>query len=107
MVEALIFAQYPQAEIKIAEDYTKLLPAEFDPSRYDVSGTEFVFTTSAYPIKSWTRVRRGGRKDEYARLDPLAPLLEIMSALSQANICGYNMSSGPREVIGSKKEKGR
>ncbi|MEK7638508.1 MAG: hypothetical protein AAB375_03745 [Patescibacteria group bacterium] len=82
VVEALIFAQYPQAEIKIAEDYTKLLPAEFDPSQYDVSGTEFVFTQPpAYPIKSWTEFEEAGGKDEYARLDPLAPLLEIMSAL--------------------------
>ncbi len=82
MVEALIFAQYPQAEIRIAEDYVNLLPDEFDPTQYDVSGTEFVFTQPpAYPIKSWTEFEEAGGKDEYARLDPLAPLLEIMSAL--------------------------
>lgn len=84
VVEALIFAQYPQAEIKIAEDYTKLIPASFDPANFDVSGAELEFTKEpAYPIKSWTEFEEAGGKDEYARLDPLAPLLEIMSALRQ------------------------
>jgi hypothetical protein len=82
VVEALLFAQYPQAEIRIVEDYVKLLPDEFDPAQYDVSGTEFVFTKDpAYPIKSWEEFEEAGGKDEYARLDPLAPLFEIMSAL--------------------------
>ncbi len=82
VVEALIFAQYPQAEVRIAQDYTKLLPDEFDPSQYDVSGAELEFTKEqAYPIKSWTEFEEAGGKDEYARLDPMAPLLEIMSAL--------------------------
>ena len=82
VVEALVFAQYPQAEIRIAEEYTKLLPDEFDAVQYDVSGTEFVFTQPpAYPIKSWQEFEEAGGKDEYARLDPLSPLFEIMSAL--------------------------
>jgi len=82
VIEALIFAQYPQAEIKIAEDYVKLLPDKFDPVQYDVSGAELEFTKEqAYPIKSWKEFEEAGGKDEYARLDPIAPLLEIMSAL--------------------------
>ena len=81
-VEAALFSQYPQAEIRPVEDYTKLVPAEFDPANYDVAGNDFVCTQPpAYPIKSWQEFEDAGGKDEYARLDPLAPLLEIMSAL--------------------------
>ncbi len=81
-VEALLFAQYPQAEIKMTGDYISLLPDEFDSTQYDVSGTEFVGSQPpAYPIRSWTEFEDAGGKDEYARLDPLAPLLEMMSAL--------------------------
>jgi hypothetical protein len=41
-----------------------------------------VFTQPpAYPIKSYVEFEEAGGKDEYARLDPVAPLLEIMSAL--------------------------
>ncbi len=81
-VEALFFSQYPQAEIRVAEEYTKLLPDELDPATYDVAGTEYVFTQpAAYPIKSYIEFEEAGGKDEYARLDPIAPLMEIMSAL--------------------------
>lgn len=82
VVEALIFAQYPQAEIRIVADYINLLPAQFDSVNHDVSGAELEFTKEpAYPIKSWVEFEEAGGKDEYARLDPLAPLMEIMSAL--------------------------
>jgi hypothetical protein len=82
IVESLLFSQYPQAEIRVAEDYVKLIPDEFDPTQFDVSGTEFVFSQApAYPIKSWTEFEDAGGKDEYSRLDPLAPLLEVMSSL--------------------------
>ncbi len=81
-VEAALFAQYPQAEIKIVEDYVSILPPDFDPENYDIAGSDFVCAQPpAYPIKSWTEFEEAGGKDEYARLDPLAPLLEIMSAL--------------------------
>jgi len=82
-VEAALFSQYPQAEIRPVEDYIQLLPAEFDSVNYDIAGSDFVCTQpSAYPIKSWQEFEDAGGKDEYARLDPLAPLLEIMSALN-------------------------
>ncbi len=81
-VEAALFSQYPQAEIRVAEDYIGLLPAEFDSTQYDIAGNDFVCSQPpAYPIKSWQAFEEAGGKDEYARLDPLAPLLEIMSAL--------------------------
>lgn len=82
IVESLLFAQYPSAEIRVVEDYVKLLPDAFDPEQYDIAGSDFVFTQPpAYPVKSWMEFEEAGGKDEYARLDPLAPLLEIMSAL--------------------------
>jgi hypothetical protein len=81
-VEALLFSQYPEAEIRIADDYISILPDKFDPAVSDVAGTEFVFTQPPpYPIKSYVEFEEAGGKDEYARLDPLAPLLETMSAL--------------------------
>lgn len=81
-LEALLFAQYPQAEIRPVEDYINLLPEKFDPVNYDIAGSDFVFTQPApFPIKNFVEFEEGGGKDEYARLDPLAPLFEIMSAL--------------------------
>lgn len=83
VVEALIFSQYPEAEIRVVDDYISVLPPKLSLETYDVAGAELEFTkdSSAYPIKSYMEFEEAGGKDEYARLDPIAPLLEIMSAL--------------------------
>ena len=63
-------------------DYVDLLPQTLDLSAYDVSGAELEFAKEqAYPIKTYLEFEEAGGKDEYARLDPIAPLVEIMSAL--------------------------
>ncbi|HUO75744.1 MAG TPA: hypothetical protein VMU12_02425, partial [Candidatus Paceibacterota bacterium] len=82
VIESIIFAQYPAAEIRIVPDYVDELPATLDPSQYDVTGAELAFTKEdAYPIKTYIEFEEAGGKDEYARIDPLAPLMETMSAL--------------------------
>ncbi len=82
VVESIIFAQYPDAEIRVVEDYIGLLPEKLDLNEYDVSGAELEFTKAqAYPIKTYIEFEEAGGKDEYARLDPIAPLMEVMSAL--------------------------
>ncbi len=81
-VEALIFAQYPETEIRVVPDYVDALPSQLDLEQYDISGSELEFTKEqAYPIKTYVEFEEAGGKDEYARIDPLAPLLEAMSAL--------------------------
>lgn len=83
VVESNIFAQYPDAEIRIVDDYIGLLPENVaaDPE-YDMFCTELIFTKeNAFPIKTWQEFEEAGGKDEHARIDPIAPLLETMSAL--------------------------
>ena len=54
LVESIIFAQYPDAEIKEAEDYVSQLPESLTGSDYDIFGTELIFTKEdAYPIKTY------------------------------------------------------
>ncbi|MBI2670032.1 MAG: hypothetical protein HYX20_02740 [Candidatus Yanofskybacteria bacterium] len=82
LIEAQIFAQYPDAEIKIADDYITQLPEYLPNDEYDLFGTELVFTRpDAYPIKTYPFFEEESGKDEFKRTDPLAPLAEIMSAL--------------------------
>lgn len=82
VVEANIFAQYPDAEIRIADDYITLLPEHLPNDEYDLFCAELIFTKEhAYPIKTWQEFEDAGGKDEHARYDPIAPLMEIMSAL--------------------------
>jgi len=81
VVEANIFAQYPDAEIRQVDDYIDLLPEDLPNNPdYDVFGTELIFTKdNAYPIKTWREFEEAGGKDEHARIDPIAPLMETMS----------------------------
>ncbi len=83
VVEAAIFAQYPEAEIRVVPDYVDDLPERLDPEQYEMMGAELAFTkdSPAYPIKTYVDFEEAGGKDEYARIDPLAPLMETMSAL--------------------------
>jgi len=82
LVEAQIFAQYGDAEIKIADDYVNLLPEYLPDDDYDMWGTELVFTKpDAYPIKTYPFFEEESGKDEFKRTDPLAPLAETMSSL--------------------------
>jgi hypothetical protein len=82
LIEGLIFSQYPEAEIRIVPDYIDLLPAQLDLKEYDMSGADLEFTKAQpYPIKTYPEFEEAGGKDEYSRLDPIAPLVEIMSAL--------------------------
>lgn len=82
LVESIIFAQYPEAEIKSAEDYLTVLPTEPLSADYDLFGTELIFTKeNAYPIKTYQFFEEDSGKDEFVRSDPLAPLAEVMSAL--------------------------
>ncbi len=83
VVEQLLFAQYPEAEIRVVPDYMADLPTTLDLSQYDLSGAELAFTKDSpvYPIKTYLEFEEAGGKDEYARIDPIAPLMETLSAL--------------------------
>ena len=82
LVDAQIFAQYPDAEIRITDDYVDTLPEYLPNDDYDLWGTELIFTKpDAYPIKTYPFFEEDKGKDEFVRTDPLAPLAETMSSL--------------------------
>jgi hypothetical protein len=82
LVESQIFAQYPDAEIKVVDDYVGLLPKYLPDDNYDMFGMELLFSKpNSFPIKTYPFFEEESGKDEFKRTDPLAPLAEIMSAL--------------------------
>jgi len=82
VVETHIFAQYPNAEIALADDYIYQLPEKLPDDDYDLFGAELIFTKpDAYPIKTYPFFEEEKGKDEFARSDPLAPLAEALSTL--------------------------
>ncbi|MBU4332392.1 hypothetical protein KKD19_06220 [Patescibacteria group bacterium] len=80
LVEAAIYAQYPDAEITEVEDYAGAVPTAYPNKTYNLWGTEFVtYNKDHYPIRTYPFFEYG-LTQEFK--DPMASLLEIMSNIS-------------------------
>lgn len=79
LVEANIYAQYPDAEIVEVEDYTKFAPDRFPDDKYDCFGTDFILEKEdAYPIRTY---RHFADEIEKGFIDPVAVLSEAIGRL--------------------------
>lgn len=79
-VEAAIYSQYPEAEITIADDYTKYVPQDIPNKNWDLWGADYkLILPDAYPIKTYTKFETEREALEEKRIDPLASLLEAMA----------------------------
>jgi len=81
-VEAAIYAQYPDAEISEAEDYTKKIPQDIPNKEWDLWGSSYKpLAKNPYPIKTYLEFETERETLEEKRIDPIAPLLESMAKI--------------------------
>lgn len=81
MVEAAVFAQYPQAEITEVEDYTRDIPDYYPNDEYDLWGTQFTLQKDeVYPIVTYPSMEHT-LTQQY--VDPMASTLEIFSRMQE------------------------
>jgi len=81
LIESAIYAQYPEAEIRVIEDYTKTFPKDIPNKNWDLWGTGLVpLKEDCVPLRSYRDF-----KDDITGevIDPLASLIEVMSKLSK------------------------
>lgn len=79
-VEAAIYAQYPDAEISVVDDYTRLIPQDVPNKDWDLWGADYkLLKPSPYPIRTYTKFETEREALEEKRIDPLAQLLEAMA----------------------------
>ena len=80
LVEASIFAQYPEAEITEVEDYVNKVPAYYPDEEWDLYGTEIVPAggNSLYPLRTYPEFEHSMTGE---LKDPLSVLLEGFSRL--------------------------
>lgn len=82
LVEAAIFAQYPDAEITEVEDYVHRIPSKYPNEVYELFGTEFKLAkSSAYPIRTYSNFEHM-LTEQFA--DPMVSILEGLSRLHPA-----------------------
>jgi hypothetical protein len=81
LVEAAIYAQYPDAAITEAREYTDDIPLDFEEANLDLWGTELVlYNKDIYPIRTYPFFEHSMTQQF---LDPLASLLEMMGRMVQ------------------------
>lgn len=82
LVEASLYAQYPDAEITEVDDYTKdYANLKFPNENYNLWGSELIFTKDyPYPIKTYPDFEHTLSQ---SFIDPMASILEILSRLSE------------------------
>lgn len=81
LIEANIYAQYPEAEITQVADYVHAVSSEVPNEDYDIWGTELMLVKDdAYPIRTYPEFERDIALEEQ-RIDPVASLLETMSKM--------------------------
>ncbi|MBI4280713.1 hypothetical protein HY628_00780, partial [Candidatus Uhrbacteria bacterium] len=79
LVEAAIYAQYPDAEIAEVEDYTAAVPKIFPAPGWDLFGTELVLSKkSPFPIRTYPYFED---KISGELKDPMAAFLETLAKL--------------------------
>jgi hypothetical protein len=81
-VESAVYAQFPEAEITQAQDYTKFVPADIPNKEWDLWGADYnVAHEDWYPIKTYKTFETESEALEEKRVDPLAALLEAMAKI--------------------------
>ncbi len=81
LVEATIYAQYPNAEISEVGDYATEFKAEFPNEEYDIWGTELKLTNKQhYPIRTYPMFEHSLSQTFY---DPMASILEFFSRMQR------------------------
>lgn len=81
LVEASLYAQYPEAQITEVEDYVDSLPNDYPNDEYNLFGTEMVLGDKDFlPIKTWEYFEHQGEKDLRFK-DPILTVLENLGKM--------------------------
>ena len=93
LVETIIYAQYPDAEIFEVNDYVNNVPAKYPDPEYDLFGFEFILANNqAYPIKTHIEFEHALTQE---LKDPLSGVLEALSCLTEGEQGWYQIIVTP------------
>ena len=94
--ESSIYSQYPEAEISIADDYTKNIPADIPNKDWDLWGADYrLLKKDCYPIRTYKEFETEREALEEKRIDPLAGLLEASAKVKPGEQLWVQIIVGP------------
>jgi len=84
LIETQMYAQYPQAQVKVAEDYTNAVDEISPRSQWRAYGCEWKLKKpEAYPIKTYVDFGLDKDPKEEYKVDPISPVIELMGSLQK------------------------
>ena len=97
LVEAAVYAQYPEAEITEVEDYMANLPAKYPDSSWDIAGVEFgLVQDQSFPIRSWQEFEQRISVDKsLVFADPMAAMLENLTRIGHGENFMFQIALEP------------
>lgn len=95
-VESAFYSQYPDVEITLADDYTKLIPQDIPNKDWDFWATDYVLLKEdSYPILTYKKFEKEQEPVEEKRVDPMASLLEALAKVNPGEQLWIQMSATP------------
>lgn len=95
LVEAAVYAQYPDADIIEVEDYVDLAPESYPNNEYDVWVGDFCLAeNSALPIRTYREFEHSISKDTVLK-DPMGTFLESFSRIGTGEQMWFQMLIEP------------
>lgn len=84
LIETQMYAQYPQAQVKIAEDYTLAVDEISDTSKYNLWGCEFKLEKpEVFPVKTYIDYGLDEDPDEEYKIDPISSVIELFGSIKK------------------------
>ncbi len=82
LIEAQLYAQYPNLEIFEAEDYTK--DFYYDSEKLSMAGVQYTLTKAdPFPIKTYIDYGLEGGGGDESSIDPITPVIEYLGSLKK------------------------
>ena len=98
LAESTIYSQYPEAEIRVVDDYTQSVPQNIPNEEWDMYGEDFsLFRDESYPIKTHSMFfeEKPEMVKEEKRLDPITNILEAYSKLKSTEQLWLQIVAAP------------
>lgn len=95
MIEAAMYAEYPEAQIIEIDDYTKDFPTDYPNDDWDMWGSEVALKKPNFlPLKTYVDFEHQGEKDQRFK-DPLLGIIEAMGAMKEGEFLCFQMLITP------------
>ena len=99
LIETQMYAQYPQAQVKVVEDYTLAVDAITPESAWNGWGCEFKLERpEAYPIKTYVDFGLDKDPKEEFKVDPISPVIELFGSLKKGEQMWMQIVVTPSKV---------